>query len=159
MKRIVLSLALFAFAGFSQSISPITAFNSQDFLVNGAWLADDGSQGNYVSTVYFENDGWTTAQFRVGSLYIYENVLNFDANGFFSAQVTDASDPANPAYYGGFGNCGSSQCQMSVLLNNGVLQKSMVFDYVNNEFYGFGAIYFNDGTPNVQWEESAVALP
>ena len=85
-----------------------------------------------------------------GAEFIYEYLLDIDANGFFSAQVTDLSDLSSPVVYSGNGNCGSSQCQMSIALSNGVLQKSVIFN-ADGSLSCFGAIYYNDGTPNIQW--------
>lgn len=162
MKRLVFALAsLFAIASVSklQSVTPITAFQPGTYLGYGSWLADDGSNGDYSSLTTVTTNGWQTTQNRDGQLYFYESVLNIDANGFFTAQVTDNSDPNNPQNYTGYGNCGSTQCQLTVTLNNGTLQKSILINTSNNTVQIFAAIYYDDGTPDVQWEGLSALLP
>jgi len=149
------SVALFAIMGVSKSISPITSFSPGNYIGAGSWLGDDGSSGDYAEVLSLQSSGWESIQVRGGNIYIYETALNIDANGFFQAQVTDDSDPSNPVVYSGYGNCGSWQCDLTVALSNGTLQKSMIFHADDNVIYSYGAITFNDGTPNVQWEGAA----
>jgi len=160
MKRIVFTSALlFAMTSAAQSITPITTFQPATYLGNGSWIADDGSTGSYSSYTTVDSNGWTTIQNRNGQLYFYETVVSIDANGFFTAAVTDNSDPNNPVNYVGEGNCGSLQCQLIVQLSNGTLQKSMVVDPSTSNVYVFASIYYVDGTPNVQWEGLGLPLP
>lgn len=160
MKRITIALiSFFAFAGFTAPIAPLQAFTPGEYSGAGVWLGDDGSSGDSSSFLELRENGWTSVQYRNGAQHIYVSAVNVDANGFFSAVVTDASDLDNIVVYNGNGNCGTSQCQMTVNLNNGVLQKSVHFDNANNLIYCYGAIYYNDGTPNVQWESVSRRLP
>jgi hypothetical protein len=160
MKHIVFVAALlFTITGLANGINPITAFQPGTYLGYGAWLADDGAEGNFSNSTVVESNGWQTIQNRDGELYFYESVVDIDANGFFTAQVTDSSDPNNPVSYVGYGNCGTLQCQMTVALNNGTLQKSILVGPASSVIYVSAAIYFNDGTPNVQWEGSSVLIP
>jgi hypothetical protein len=160
MKRSIFAFALLlAMTGISHTINPITGFQPGTYLGDGSWLADDGATGIYASLIKVRRNGWDTIQYRGGQFHLYESILNIDSHGFFVARVTDSSDPSNPITYMGFGNCGSMQCQLTVIMNNGTMQKTMTFDPANNKFYVIGAIYFNDGTPDVQWEGSAGQIP
>jgi|GEM_PF-2628257 len=158
MKHCISVLALlFAAAGLSQTITPITSFQPSTYLGVGSWISDDGTTGSYSSYTTVSSYGWETVQNRDGQLYYFESALTVDDNGFFAAEVTDNSDPNNPITYEGFGSCGSIQCQLIVPLNNGILRQGMVIDTTDNSVYIFGSFDFNDGTPNVQWE--GIGLP
>jgi len=159
MKRTVLALSLALFAAVSSAINPITYFPWANYLGQGDWLNDAGATGTFASYVTFYGNGWNTAQYRDGVIYLYESVLNIDQYGFFTAQVTDSSNPSNPINYTGYGNCGTTVCQMTVALSNGTLQKAWHFGASNNSIQSVGAIYFNDGTPNMQWEENIAVVP
>jgi|SRR5579871_1196342 len=160
MKRTVYAIIslFFATAAYT-AINPITWFQDGSFLGEGYWLNDTGAQGSYATYVTFYGNGWNTVQYRDGSLYLYENVLTIDQWGFFTANVTVSTDPSNPVTYTGYGSCGTSTCQMTVALANGSLQKAWHFDCPNNAIHSVGAIYFNDGTPNIQWEDTILLIP
>ena len=159
MKRMAFVLvSMFSIAGVC-AISPIQSFTPGEYTGSGSWLADDGSAGDSSSFLELRSNGWTGVLLRNGALHIGDSVLNIDANGFFDVQVRDLSDLSNIAVYNGNGNCGTSQCQMTVNLSNGVLFKHMYLDAASNSIYCFGAIYYNDGTPNVQWESTSNLIP
>lgn len=157
MKRVLFScFALISAA--SMAITPITGFTERNYLGDGDWLSQDGNTGTFKTFIDFESDGWTVAKFSLGNLYVYETTAQIDSNGFLTATVNDVSDPSNVKYYSGYGNCGSTYCQFTVALDNGVMQKAIIFNS-DGTLENIGAIYFNDGTPNIQWEGSSVPLP
>ena len=132
MKNIALFAAIFAGTAFSLAIEPITAFQPATYLVSGSSLVDGGKADNYASFITFQSNGWHVTQFRNNALYYYENVVDIDANGFFSIQLTDSSNASSPVVYNGQGNCGTAHDQYSVNLSNGVLHKTMIFDATMN---------------------------
>lgn len=159
MKSIALTFSLlFAFTALS-AITPITTFQSGTYLGSGSYRTSNGASGTYASYITLQNSGWNIIQFRNGALYFYASVLNIDENGFFTIQITDNSNPAQPVTSLGQGNCGSDRCQFNVNLNNGVFVKTIVFDSLNRLVHSSGAIRYNDGSPWVQMEEDTILLP
>jgi len=145
--------------GFAQEITPITSFETASYLGEGSWLDDGGQSGIYASYTTFQSSGWTAIHYRDQKLYFTENVLSIDGNGFFTAIITDKTNQAHPTTYAGRGNCGSTLCLLVVEIANGMLYKTMTFDVNANTLHIFGGIYFNDGTPNVSWQESLALTP
>jgi hypothetical protein len=158
MKRFVLvAISMFAFTGFS-AISPITSFTAAQYEASGSTLDDAGNAGETTSFIEMDGNAWTIVQLRNDEMYFYEYAFTFDAYGFFTVVVSDVTDLDNPVNYNGNGNCGSAQCQMTVQLNNGVMQKNTVFN-ADGSVSCSGAIYYNDGTTNIQWEGQGSPIP
>jgi hypothetical protein len=159
MKKFILAMCILSTSASFAAISSLTSFPEGAYLGLGYWLSDNGNTGSYATRTALDGNEIITEIYANSTLSYYEDTLSIDANGFFSVSITDASDPQNPVSYTGSGNCGSSQCQMTVALSNGTLQKSIVFDFANNKISSYGAIYYNDGTPNVQWQDTSSLEP
>lgn len=159
MKRVFISLVMsLLLVNFSFAVTPITEFNPGKYVGGGTWLAQDGSFGDFKTFLVLDPSGWTVAKFIFGDLFVYETELFIDANGFLNAAVIDATDPDNLAFHTGYGNCGTNYCQLTVEIDNGVMQKTMVFND-DGSIDCIGAVYYDDGTPNMQWEGSSKLLP
>ncbi len=151
-------ISFFFLANAAFTITPITGFNEGDYAGQADWLAQDGSSGTFNTFLDMESSSWTIAMFEVGEMLIYRTRVVIDSEGFLTAEMIDETDPHNPIYYPGYGNCGTNYCQMTIYLYNGNLWKALVFNG-DDTISLLGAINFDDGSPNVQWEGSAFFLP
>jgi len=154
----LLSIFLFLVANGSSAITPITGFTDSNYSGQGEWLQDDGSVGTFSAFLDLEPSSWTLARFEVANLFVYKTNVTIDSEGFLSAEMIDETDPLNPIYYPGYGNCGTNYCQTNVYLYNGNLWNGFFF-HPDNTISFYGAINFDDGSPNVQWEGSLILLP
>lgn len=164
MKRIsCIFMSLFSIVSLAYGIGPITSFTPGNYFNQGAFLSGDGTNGSYKQFLAIKATGWTTATFMNDTLFVTDNDLTFDANGFFTITLTRFADSSSLGTYEGYGNCsvnncGINECQLTVALSNGTLQEAFTIDYLNGDIYSSGAIYYSDGTPNIQWEAHGVLL-
>jgi hypothetical protein len=160
MKQISTCLLMFMLTMIEPgyAITPITAFSQNSYLGQGNTLANNGQVGAFSSFVAFFNDGWESIYYFNEDLRLYETILDINSNGFFSAEIIDASNPFCPKVYNGSGYCGSAHCQLSIDLAVGTMQKTVFFNEGAHAVKTIGAIHFKNGS-KVQWEEYRSPIP
>ena len=155
---IYLFAMLYSLANMSSAISPVTGFVEGNYAGEGTWLDQNSNRGKFSAFVVMRSNGWTLARFELNDLHIYKSTLTIDANGFLSAEMLDETDPQHPIYYPGYGHCGSNYCQMTIYLYNAKLWKKLSFN-PDKTISALGLIYYDDGSPNVQWEATIAPVP
>jgi hypothetical protein len=148
----------FFFARISFAITPITSFIEGNYSGSGDWISQDGSLGDFKVFLDLRPSSWIMVSFDAGNLYFHKTMVNIDSAGFLTAQTIDESDPSNPIYYPGYGNCGTEYCQITTYLNNGTLWQAFIFNN-SSAISFFGSIKFDDYTANLQWQGSLILLP
>jgi hypothetical protein len=152
-------VTLFLFlARISFAITPITSFTEGNYSGSGDWISQDGNAGDFKVFLDLRQSSWLMASFDAGNIYFYKTTANIDPAGFLTTQTIDESDPTNPIYYPGYGNCGTEYCQITTYLYNGILWQEFIFNS-SSQITFFGSIIFDDYTPNVQWQGHLSLLP